>query len=91
MPLLDVEGNPEELGRRAAMAKRANNIFIASLVSILFCCIGGIVASILANRAQKDVDAGNLDSAQTKITIAMVLMIISFVTGVLGIIARLAS
>jgi hypothetical protein len=90
MPLLDIEQSPETLAAREAAAKRANVIFWLSCVSVLFCCIGGIIAAFVANRAQKDVDTGDLDSARKKTNIAMILMILSFVGGLIALVARVA-
>ncbi|MEO8650273.1 MAG: CD225/dispanin family protein [Acidobacteriota bacterium] len=89
MSLLGIDNTPEDAVRQAAVQSKANTIFILSLVSILFCCIGGIAASIVANRAKNDAAAGNLSSAESQISTAMVLMILSFVLGGLGTVARL--
>lgn len=81
MSLLGIDQTPEDAARQAAIASKANTIFILSLISILFCCIGGIAASIVASRAKNDAAIGNLDSAESQINIAMILMILSFVIG----------
>lgn len=91
MPLLGLDQTPAEAARQDAVSKRANTIFIASLVSILFCCVGGIAASIVANRARNDVAAGDTDAAERQLNIATGLMIASFVLGVLSIIGRLTT
>lgn len=57
MSLLGFEPTPEDAVRQMAVQSKANTIFIFSLVSILFCCIGGIAASIVASRAN-DAAAG---------------------------------
>ena len=88
MPLLGIDQTPEEAARQAALMKKANNIFIASLFSILFCCIGGIIASIIANRAKNDAASGNLESAESQINTAMIFMIISFAVGVMSTIGQ---
>ena len=89
MAMLGIEQTPEEAARQVAIQKKANTIFILSLVSILFCCAGGIAASIVAHRAKNDAAAGNLASAESQINTAMILMIVSFVIGGLGTVARL--
>lgn len=91
MSLLGIDQTPEDAARQVAIQKKANTIFILSLVSILFCCIGGIAASIVANRAKNDADAGNLTSAESQINTAMILMILSFVLGAGSIMSRLIS
>jgi flagellar basal body-associated protein FliL len=90
MSLLGIDQTPEDAARQAAAAKRSNAIFIASLISILFCCLGGIIASIIAHGARTDAEAGNIDSAERKTNIAMGLMIASFVIGVSSVLGRLS-
>ena len=89
MALLGIDQSPEDAARQAAVYSKANTIFILSLVSILFCCVGGIAASIVANRAKNDAAAGNIASAEGQINTAMIFMILSFVIGIGGTIARL--
>ncbi len=89
MSLLGIEQTPEDAARQMAVQNKANTIFILSLVSILFCCIGGIAASIVASRAKNDAAAGNLDSAESQINTAMILMILSYVLGAGSIFSRL--
>ena len=89
MAILGIENTPEELARQVAIEKKANGIFIASLISILFCCLGGIIASVLANRARNDAAAGNLDSAESSINMALIFMIISYVVGGLSLLGQL--
>ena len=91
MSLLGIDQTPEDSARQLAISRKANTIFILSLVSILFCCVGGIAASIVANRAKNDADVGNLASAESQINTAMILMIISFVVGAMGIVGRLGT
>lgn len=91
MPLLGIDQTPEDAARQAAISSKANTIFILSLISILFCCAGGIAASIVANRAKNDAAAGNLESAESQINTAMIIMIISFVLGGAGIIGRIGT
>ena len=91
MAILGIENTPEDEARQAAIEKKANGIFIASLISILFCCVGGIIASILANRAKNDAASGNLDSAESSINMAMIFMIISYVVGAGSILGQLTN
>ena len=91
MPILGIDNTPEDQARQDAVLKRANGIFIASLISILFCCVGGIAASIVANRAKNDAAAGDVDAAERQINIATGLMIASFVLGAMSIIGRLTT
>jgi uncharacterized membrane protein len=88
MSLLGIDQTPEDAARQAAIVKKANTIFILSLVSVLFCCIGGIIASVVANRAKNDAAAGNLSSAESQINTAMIFMILSFVIGIGGTFTR---
>lgn len=89
MPILGLDQSPADAARQAAVHKKANTIFILSLISILFCCIGGIAASIVANRARNDAAIGNVESAESQMNTAMILMIISFVVGGLATLGRL--
>ena len=43
---LSEEDAAVQAARRASIEKKAQGIFIASLFSILFCCLGGILARI---------------------------------------------
>jgi|KBSSwiStaDraftv2_1062776.scaffolds.fasta_scaffold1178142_2 hypothetical protein len=88
MPILGLEQTPEDAARQAAVLKKANTIFILSLVSILFCCAGGIAASIVSNRAKNDAAIGNIASAESQINLATGLMIASFVIGGLATLGR---
>ena len=90
MSLLGIDQTPADAERQAAVLKKANTIFILSLISILFCCVGGIAASIVAHRAKGDADAGNIDSAESQTNLAMGLMIASFVLGALSIVGQLS-
>lgn len=81
MSLLGLEQTPEEAARQAAAAKLANTVFIASLVSILFCCLGGIIASMIAHQAKQEAEMGNVDSARRKTNVAIGFMIASFLIG----------
>jgi hypothetical protein len=89
MSLLGIDQTPEDMARQSAVISMANGIFIASLFSILFCCIGGIIASIVANRARNDAAAGNLHSAESQINTAMNFMVLSFVIGGLAALGRI--
>lgn len=93
MSMLGIGGDeisPERAAEIAVIGKRADNIFIASIVSVLFCCLGGLVATFFAHRAKQDVAAGNVEGAKSNINFATGFMIASFVIGVLGVIGRLA-
>lgn len=81
MAILGIDNTPEDEVRKAAIEKKAMGIFIASLISILFCCLGGVIASILANRARNDAAIGNLDGAESNISLALIFMILSYVLG----------
>ncbi len=65
MSMLGIDQTPEDAARQLAVARKANTIFILSLISILFCCVGGIAASIVANRARNAADVGNVSSAES--------------------------
>jgi Na+-driven multidrug efflux pump len=89
MAILGIDSTPEDQARRAAIESKANGIFIASLISILFCCLGGIIASILAHRAKYDAAIGNLDSAERRINMALIFMILSYIVGCGSIVRQL--
>ena len=78
---LSDEDAAHQAARRLSIEKKAQGIFIASLFSILFCCLGGIVASYLAHGAKQDAYLGDLDAAERRLNIALVLMILSYVIG----------
>ncbi|MBX3293146.1 MAG: CD225/dispanin family protein [Acidobacteria bacterium] len=90
MSILGIDQTPADIERQAAITKKANTIFILSLFSIIFCCAGGIAASIVANRARNDAAIGNVDSAESQINTALVLMLISYALGVFSILSRVA-
>lgn len=85
MSFFDLDAPPEQAAineaKRVSLEKRANGIFIASLLSILFCCLGGGIAAFLAHSAKSDVLTGDFDSAERRLNIALILMILSFVIG----------
>lgn len=89
---LDVsdEANAANAARQLALEKRANGIFIASLISILFCCLGGLISSYIAYGAKNDAAAGDLDLAERRINIATGLMIAAYILGILAFLGRLA-
>ena len=89
MSQLGLDQSPEESAKQAAIAKRANIVMIVSAISILFCCVGGIVATYLAGKAKQDADVGELQAAETKTTIAIVLMAISYFVGFSAIVGQL--
>ena len=78
---LPEEDAARQAARRLAIEKKAKGIFIASLFSILFCCLGGAIASFLAHGAKQDAYIGDLDAAERRLNIALVLMILSYVIG----------
>lgn len=80
MPL-GLDQLPEDAAKQAQALKTANVIMIISAVSILFCCVGGILATWFASQAKQDADAGDLKAASTKTIIAAVLMGLSFLSG----------
>ena len=90
MSYLGIEPTPEEAARQLPAENKANTIFILSLVSILFCCLGGIIASVIANQAKSEAGAGNLESAERKTNIALGLMIASFVIGGLSVLGQIS-
>jgi hypothetical protein len=87
---LGLDKTPQEQFELDKVAKQANNVFIASIISILFCCLGGAIATYFAHQAKQDVMAENIDGAKRHINIAMGLMIASFVIGGLSLLAKLA-
>ncbi len=95
MPILDLDDKlPEqaasEAAELAAVSKQANTILVISVISILFCCLGGAVATYMANRAKQEADAGNLAAAQRGVKRATGWMIATYIIGILGIIGRLS-
>jgi hypothetical protein len=91
MSLLGIDKTPEEQAEIARVEKLANSIFIASIISILFCCLGGAVATYFAHQAKQDAASGEVDLAKRNINIAIGLMIASFVIGTLSILGRIVS
>ena len=81
--------NAAQAARQVALENKANGIFIASLVSILFCCLGGLIASYVAYGAKNDAAAGDLDVAERRINIATGLMIATYILGALAFLGRL--
>jgi hypothetical protein len=90
MPILNMDQSPEDAARQVAVLNRANAVFIASIISVLFCCVGGIIAAIIANQAKTEAANGDIHRAESKTTLAMVLMIISYAIGILATIGRIA-
>jgi hypothetical protein len=93
--LADLNLSEEEAARQAArrtsIENKAKGIFIASLFSILFCCLGGIIASYLAHGAKQDAYLGDLDAAERRLNIALVLMILSYVIGAASFLGQLTN
>ncbi|MFN0280167.1 MAG: CD225/dispanin family protein [Pyrinomonadaceae bacterium] len=83
--------NPQSIADIRALAKSANLILIFSAISILFCCLGGILATYFAYQAQQDVNAGNDMAAKHNLKIATGWMIATYILGILGIIGKLSS
>ncbi len=88
--LLGLDSTPEEAAKAASIAKQANVVFILSLISILFCCLGGIIASVMANRAKDDAAAGNVESAQRNMNFAIGWMVVTYIVGLGGIMGQLS-
>ncbi len=69
-----------------------NTWFIVSIVSIFFgCCIGGIIATVMANGAKDAFAAGDYMGAQSKLGTVKIIVIISFVFGGLSLLANIIS
>lgn len=95
MSFLDLEDKPPqqaamEAAELAAVSKQANTILVVSAISILFCCLGGAVATYMAYRAKQEADAGNLAAAQRGVKFATGWMIATYIIGILGIIGKLS-
>lgn len=96
MPFLDLEEKAPELAAAeaaelAAVSNKANTILVISAISILFCCLGGCIATYMAYKAKQDADAGNIAAAQRGVNFATGWMIATYVIGILGIIGKLSS
>jgi hypothetical protein len=90
MSTLGLDRSETEATELEAIGKKANNIFIASIISVLFCCLGGCLATYFSYQAKQDADAGNLHEAQRKLNIATGWMIATYVLGVLSILGKIA-
>ena len=92
--MLNLKESPEKAAadsaQQIAVANRADLIFIVRVISILFCCVGGLVATYIAYKAKQDAAAGDIASAKRRIRFATGSMIISFVIGILGLIGKLS-
>ena len=73
-----------------AVIRQADNMFILSVISVLFCCTGGLIASYFAYQGKQDANAGNELGAQHNIRLAKGWMIATFIIGILGIIGKLS-
>ena len=73
-----------------AVIQQADNMFIFSVISVLFCCIGGLIASYFAYHGKQDAKAGNVLGARHNIRLAKGWMILTYIIGVLGIIGKLS-
>lgn len=89
MSILGLEQTPEQAAEATAIGKQANVILVLSAISILFCCLGGVVATYMAYRAKEEADAGNIEAAQRGIKIAKGWMIATYVIGILAIIGQM--
>jgi hypothetical protein len=72
-----------------AIRKKADTTLLLCAISLLFCCLGGLLGTYVAYRAKQDADAGNLAAAERGIKRATVYMIISYVFGGLAIFVRM--
>ena len=61
----------------AALKKRADIIMAVSAFSILFCLIGGGIATYMAYQAQQDLKAGDLTGAAQYLRMAKVWMMLA--------------
>ncbi|MBX3291368.1 MAG: CD225/dispanin family protein [Acidobacteria bacterium] len=73
-----------------AVIQQADSIFIFSVISVLFCCIGGLIASYFAYQGKQDANVGNVLGAEHNIRLAKGWMIAAFIIGTLGIIGKLS-
>jgi hypothetical protein len=91
MPILDYqEPTPEKITTDQKLAKSANTVFLLSLISILFCCIGGIISSIFAYQATKAIEVGDTAEGASKMQTAKTIMILSYIVGFLSFMGKLA-
>jgi len=95
MSFLDLEDKPTEQATTdatelAAVSKQANIILALSAVSILFCCLGGIISTYFAYQGSQDASAGNILGAEHNLKIAKGWMIATYIIGILGIIGKLS-
>lgn len=74
----------------AAVSRQANTILAISVISMLFCCLGGIIATYKAYMAKQDADAGDISAAKRGIEIATIWMIVTYLIGILSVLGRLA-
>ncbi len=91
MSALNLDKERPSSDEERSVRKSADTIFILSLVSLLFCCWGGIVASIYGYRAKQSADVGDLDEARRNMGIAKGWMIASFIIGILLFLGRLVT
>lgn len=82
---------PEEIrAEQFAVSKQADAILALSVISMLFCCIGGIISTYFAYQGKQDAKAGNILGAEHSLKIAKGWMIATFIIGILGIIGKLS-
>lgn len=88
------EGNnltdAQRLAEEKALASQISTLFIFSLISLLFCCIGGIIATYYANHAKQDMDIGNIEGARHNFNVALGWTIATYVLGGLSIVGKLS-
>jgi heme/copper-type cytochrome/quinol oxidase subunit 2 len=87
---IEPEKSVQQKQEAAALAEQANTIFIVSCISLLFCCLGGAIATYFAYNAKQDANMGNAEGAKHNIRMAKGWMIATFIIGILGIIGKLS-
>ena len=80
-----------EISAADAIRKKADTTLLLCAISLLFCCIGGLLGTYVAYRAKQDANAGNLAAAERGIKRATVYMVISYVLGGLAMFGRIAT
>lgn len=89
--MLRLDKTPLELAEIARIEKRANSVYVASIISIFFCCLGGGIATYFAYQAKQDISVDNLDQAKRNVNIAMVIMVIIYAVSLSGIVAEIVN
>jgi len=88
--LFGITADPEEAKKLDEIQSKASTVFVFSLISVCFCTIPGIVASVYANKAKKAANGGNLLEAENAYNTAIFWMAFSFIVGGLILFGRLA-